>query len=96
MLQECDLDDEDEDEEEGDLEEGGAEVDKGINVRSAFVAPPGCSLISADYSQVEIRECGWGWGTRGGAVSCCNYHGASISLCRSRQLALVLQPVIGC
>ena len=30
-------------------------TDEGRMIRSAFVAPPGCVLLSADYSQVELR-----------------------------------------
>ena len=30
-------------------------TDQGRMIRSAFVAPPGCVLLSADYSQVELR-----------------------------------------
>ncbi len=30
-------------------------TDQGKMIRSAFVAPPGCVLLSADYSQVELR-----------------------------------------
>ncbi|HUT01554.1 MAG TPA: DNA polymerase I [Phycisphaerae bacterium] len=30
-------------------------TEQGREIRSAFVAPPGCVLLSADYSQVELR-----------------------------------------
>ncbi len=30
-------------------------TDEGREIRTAFVAPPGCVLLSADYSQVELR-----------------------------------------
>lgn len=29
-----------------------------VNIRSAFVAPPGCVMLSADYAQIELRLVG--------------------------------------
>ena len=50
----------------GDTEDGGSaqhhagagSIPREISVRSAFIAPAGCMLVSADYTQLEMRLLG--------------------------------------